>query len=222
MREERPDLIEVWASHREWISADSAELYVNIAGGSFFTGDAALKKAKEVSSLVSELTDGLLEEAHITLERVTADVKSGVLGKSSSAKYLLKVVCPDLSKLADLLGIITSQKNAELSSIEWKYEGEDEARSKCLKECLRKVKEKGQQVASALGVSLVGVRSFSESWRGTEDRSSPMPRDIKGFGRAERAEPKPRVTAENLGLEVANRKQVSLWTEVLFKVSEMK
>ena len=221
MKEQAPDLIQVWASHREWISADSAVLHVAVKGESFFTGNAALKKAEEVSLLVSELTEELLEQAHITLESVTAQVKSGVLGRSSSATYNLKIVCPDVAKVADVLGIVTSQKSTKLSAIDWKYKGEDEIRSKCLKECLRKVKERGQEVASALGVSLIGVHSFSESWRGTEDRSSPMFDVVKGIG-VGAAEAKRRVTADSLGLKVANKKQVSLWAEVSFRVSDMR
>jgi uncharacterized protein YggE len=221
MKEEKIDLIAVWASHREWVSADSAALYVAIKGESFFTGSAALKKAKEVSSLVSELTQELLEPDHITLESVRASVKSGVLGASSSATYRLKIVCPDLAKLADVLGIVTSRKSATLSAVDWKYKGEDEIRSKCLKECLRKVKDRGEEVASALGVSLTGVHSFSETWRGTEDLSSPMVGTVKGIP-VGTSRSKERVTAEILGMEIANRKQVGLWAEVSFRVSEMK
>ena len=59
--ERKPDLITVTAKHKETLAATGVDLHVTIRGESFVTGKAALRKAKEVAKLVSELTDGLIE-----------------------------------------------------------------------------------------------------------------------------------------------------------------
>ena len=63
--------------------------------------------------------------ADIYLQGVTADTATGMLGKSSLARYKLRLHCADFSRLADMLGIVTAQKNARLNGIEWGYPDDD-------------------------------------------------------------------------------------------------
>ena len=53
--ESKPDTIKVTAFHREEVSATHVDLYVSVKGSSVVSGDAALKKAKEVNQLVEAL-----------------------------------------------------------------------------------------------------------------------------------------------------------------------
>src|SRR5262245_26538768 len=117
----KPDTLKVSAAHKEEISANRADLFVTVRGSSLVSGDAAMKKAKEVNQLVEALTNlGLSSEA-IHLQGVHIETSSGALLKSSSATYRLRIQCEKLDQLAELLDAIASQKNALLERIEWKY-----------------------------------------------------------------------------------------------------
>src|SRR5512139_2798098 len=115
--ETKPDTIKVTALHREEIFASHANLYVTVKGSSVVSGNEALKKAKEVSQLVEALTSpalskvegsGLSSEA-IQLLGVHIETASGVLLKSSSATYRLRIKVEKLEQIAELLDIIASQ-----------------------------------------------------------------------------------------------------------------
>ena len=68
-----------------------------------------LKKAKEVSQLISALVETGLKEQDVTLRGVHAESSSGILGKSTSASYQLRVRCDELEKLADVLEMMKRQ-----------------------------------------------------------------------------------------------------------------
>ena len=119
--ETKPDTIKVSANHREEIFASHANLFVTVKGSSVVSGNEAMKKAKEVNQLVEALTRFGLSPDAVQLQGVRIETASGVLLKSSSAIYRLKVRCEKLDQLADLLDITASQKNATLEQIEWKY-----------------------------------------------------------------------------------------------------
>ena len=166
---QKPDVIEVSILHEEEIFADRAELYVTIKGSSLVTGNVALTKAREVHQLVTELTNYGLKQSDIRLQGVQTEVSTGLLGKSSSATYSLKIACSELDKLADLLGIVTAQKNTTLSSIAWHYSVDDEfsdngLRDQWLDACLRRAQAKAARIAQGLGVKLLGVHHFTETY----------------------------------------------------------
>src|SRR4030067_2080821 len=112
--ESKRDTIKISASHREEIFASHADLFVTVRGSSVVSGNEAMKKAKEVSALVEALTRFGLPAENIHLQGVYAETSSGVLLKSSSATYRLKIRCEKLEQIAELLDIVTSQKNATL------------------------------------------------------------------------------------------------------------
>jgi uncharacterized protein YggE len=157
----KPDTIYVSAVHHEEIQASTADLMVTVKGSSLVSGNEALKKAKEVSQLVDALTTFGFGNEMIHLQGIHAESSSGTFLKSSSAIYRLKIRCEKLKQLADLLGIITSQKNTTLEYIDWKY-ADDEARERVLEHAIAKAKAKAQKVSAALGVSILGIYSFHE------------------------------------------------------------
>lgn len=99
---EKPDTITATVSRREELGADKVDIHVTIKGSSLITGNAALKKAREVSQLVSALLEVKIKVEDITLTSVRAESSSGILGKSTSAAYQLRIKCNDLELLADV------------------------------------------------------------------------------------------------------------------------
>ncbi|MCC7511426.1 MAG: SIMPL domain-containing protein, partial [Anaerolineae bacterium] len=151
--ETKPDTIHVSALAKEEINATHANLFVTVRGSSVISGNEALKKAKEVSALVDELTRAGVAAEDVHLQGVYAETSSGVLLKSSSAAYRLRVRCGKLESLPELLDIVASQKNAALERIDWKYD-EASARERGLASAMEAAKSKAEKVAAALGVKL--------------------------------------------------------------------
>ena len=210
----KPDTIKISASQREEISASHADLFVTVKGSSVVSGDQALKKAKEVSQLVEALTSFGLSPEAIHLQGVHIETSSGVLLKSSSATYRLKVKCEKLDQLAEVLDIIASQKNATLERIDWKYP-EEAARERGLEAALAKAKSKADKVAKSLGVKLLGVYDLIEN---IYDEEMPFPQfaergamQMKARGAAA---PEP-----SLGMDIQHSKTVIISVDIWYRVS---
>lgn len=216
MSSERPNTIKISEARRHEIPADRADLHVTVEGTSLFTGGEALKKAREVAQLVRELTEGGLPSSDIYLQGVYADTATGLLGKTSLARYKLRLHCADLARLADLLGIITSQKNATLSVIEWGYPDDDGLKDQWLGASLTRANAKAALVAQALGVRLLGVHTFSEKYSdGEKPNQTVVAYDAMLMARSRTA----RVSPEELGLEISHTKTVHISVEIEYLVS---
>ena len=210
----KPDTIKITASHREEISASYADLFVNVKGSSVFSGGEAMKKAREVSQLVDELTRFGIPAENIHLQGVQVETSSGALLKSSSASYRLRVRCDALGQIADLLDIITSQKNAALERIVWKY-FDEEARARVMEAAITKAKNKADKVAESFGVKLLGVYDFIEN---TFDEETPVmfqPQPLTRQSKAHAAAPEP-----NLDMDVQHSKTIQVNVEVWYRISE--
>ncbi|KXK15446.1 MAG: oxidative stress defense protein [Chloroflexi bacterium OLB14] len=215
----KPDTIKISINHKEEISATHADLHVTVKGSSIVSGDEAMKKAKEVNQLVEALTNykasaepsrSIKEEA-IKLQGVHLETESGVLLKSSSAVYRLKIRCEDLNQLAGMLDIISSQKNTTLERIEWKY-NEDDARNKMLQMAIEKAKLKAAQVAGALNVKLLGVYDLIEN---IYDEEMPLarPQAMMMKSRAALAD------APSLSMDIQHTKTLHVNLEIWYRVS---
>ncbi len=211
--ETKPDTIKINASQREEIQATHADLMVAVKGSSLISGDAALKKAKEVSQLVDELTRFGLPPEDIHLQSVYAEASGGALLRSSSATYRLRIRCEKLEQFADLLGIITSQKNATFERVDWKYP-DDSAQAAALEKALGKAEAKARKVAAALGVELLGIYSLSEN---AFDQEAPRA-EMMSF-----AQPKARsmgvAPQADLGMDIQHSKTVEVHIEIEYRVS---
>ncbi len=210
--ETKPDTIKISASYREEILATYADLFVTVKGSSVFSGNEAMKKAKEVSQLVDELTRFGISAENIHLQGVHVETSSGALLKSSSASYRLRVRCEQLGQIADLLDIITSQKNAALERIDWKYP-EEEARQRGLESALVKAKSKADKVAAALGVKLLGVYDFLEN---SFDEEMPIMYQAQAMMKSRAPAP---VAEPSLGMDVQHGKTIHINVEVWYRVS---
>jgi hypothetical protein len=157
-----PHVIVIRVTHEEDVHAERADLLVTVKGSSLVTGHTALKKAKEVSDLVAELQKCGISPEDVALESVHAEVSSGVLGKSSSANYRLRVRCNSLERIPDALGAITSARNAKLEQVIWRYPDSPEQQVKWLQHCIAIANQKAQAAARALGTRIVGIHRLTE------------------------------------------------------------
>lgn len=208
----KPDTIHITALHREEIEATHADLFVTVHGSSVFSGNEAMKKAREVSSLVEELKKAGVSEADIHLQGVHVETASATLLKSSSAIYRLRLHCGKLEQLPQLLDILASQKNAILDHIAWKY-AEADARARGLESAIAAAKVKAERVASALGVKLLGIYTFTEN---IFDEESPAPfRAPAAVMKSARAAE----SAPSLGMDIQHSKILQVNVEIEYRVS---
>ena len=210
----KPDTIKVTASHREEISATHADLSVTVKGSSLVGGDEALKKAKEVSQLVEDLTRIGLPMTDIHLQSVYTEAASGAILKSSSATYHLRLRCTKLEQIPDLLGAIASQKNANLENITWLYP-DDTAHAQALTQAVAKAQAKARSIAETLGVELLGVYALNENVMDNEIQ-------FRQSG-ALVAQPKARgagvIPQADMGLDIQHAKTIQCNVEIEFRVS---
>ncbi|MBC8103198.1 MAG: SIMPL domain-containing protein [Cytophagales bacterium] len=218
---ESPDtgIITVTVSQESEVEADHADLFVSVRGSSLFTGKAALSKAREVAQLVADLKVVGVGESSIQLQGVRADVSSGVLGKTSSATYSLKVRCARLDLLADILGAITGQKNALLKQLAWGYGDGEDRRLACLDDCIARANAKAGRIATGLGIRLLGIAHFTEAEADPESGARPLGAPMMMEMSRARASTS---FADDLGMEVSHAKTVTLTVTVGYRVSDFK
>jgi uncharacterized protein YggE len=212
--ESKPDTIRISVDSREEVQAAHADLFVNVKGSSLVSGNEALKKAKEVSQLVEALISFGLSPEAIQLRGVHAEASSGVILKSSSATYELKIRCDDLDQFADLLAIVTSQKNTTMEYIEWKYD-EETVYEQALERAMAKAKIKAQKIASQLGVFLLGIYEFKESGIGMGPE-----RMEAGSAQSLRARATGFAASPELNINVYHRKEFIVNVDIEYRVSE--
>ena len=195
------DSIEMSGSYEEDQTAQGADLFVRVQGQSLVTGRAALQKAKEVAQIVEGLKAVGLLEAQIELVAVQAEVRSGLLSKSSQASYELKVRCTNLDELPTLLGVITGAKNAQLERLEWQYPQDAASEGRLLGEAAKNAQVKARAVAEALGVRLGRLVHAS-------DRSQPEQRHEVRFG-APAMVMRARQESVDLGMALTHKRRVT-------------
>jgi uncharacterized protein YggE len=154
-------LINVQESATTTLYASGAKLNVCIKGQSFFTGGEAFKKAIEVANCVTELKQCGLSEDDIQLLNVSTEVESGMLTKSSKANYHLLVNCESIELLGRILSAISSQKNAIMTAILWKYSNIEQIKQDLLQMAVVNTKNVARSIANSLAVRLVGVHKLS-------------------------------------------------------------
>ncbi|MFN8410845.1 MAG: SIMPL domain-containing protein [Anaerolineales bacterium] len=210
--ESKPDTIKVSTSYKEEISATHADLHVTVKGSSIISGNEAMKKAKEVNQLVEALTSFGLKSEAVALQGVHIETASGTLLKSSNAIYRLKIRCENLNQLAGLLDVISSQKNASLERIEWKY-AEEEARERGLNIALEQAKSKAQKIAESLNVKLLGVYDFIENSFDEDTRAVFQPQALRmKLGGISVDEP-------SLGMDIQHNKTIHVNVDIWYRVS---
>jgi uncharacterized protein YggE len=216
---ERPDVITVQAAYEETVRATHVDLHVTVRGSSLVSGRAALRRAAEINTVMELIVPEFIAEEDVHVENVQAKVSGGLLGRSSSAVYELRIVCRELDHLPDVLGAVTGQKHAKLERLEWQYGDDAEiasAADRRLETALERARARGEGIARALGVRLTGVHGFREvqdhGWVG-DLLEEPEPRMCKSR----------RVLADvvDVGVQIANETKQRCCVEVQFHVSKM-
>jgi len=207
----RPDVLVISARHEEDVAADRADVLVTVQGSSLVTGRAALKKAKEVSALVEELERCGVPLEQIHLEAVHAEVSSGLLGSSSSARYRLRIRSDDLERLPEVLGAVTGARNARLEQLVWRYPESAEQQARWLAAAIAWANTKAASAATALGTRVVGIHRLTEQGLEEEGRLVRFG-GAPGLARARASE------AVDLGFELGNQKRMGVLVTVEYRV----
>ncbi len=229
MSEETPlDLIVVTAFHSAEVEADRVDLSVTVHGSSFFTGRAALQKAKEVRKLLDSLQPLGISEDQVTLEGVSVSSEKGLFSRSSTAHYQLQVRCANLDSLADLLSAISAQGNTYVGFMKWGYGSLGATQAELLRKCAAEVEGKARGTAEALRVTLLGIHRFSERLIDEEEpllqralRPSRVEYDDGGYGRmALAAAPAMAPSAAGAGLAVSHRKTIAILATAEYRIGK--
>lgn len=207
------DTLTVRAPAHDDVQADKADLLVTIRGSSLVTGSAALKKAREVSQLVADLAAIGIGEDAITLMSVRAETATNVIGKSSSASYQLRVRCAKLDMLPEVLGVITGQKNTQLTALTWGYPDLAPIQDRLLQQALSRGAAKARIIAQALDSRIVRVHAVTET---LSDEEAAQPRFDRAAVPMEMS--RARLTADDLGLAVTHSKRMTVHVEVVYHI----
>jgi uncharacterized protein YggE len=162
---------------------------------------------------VDELTHFGIPAEDIHLQGVYLGASSGALLKSSSAFYRLRIRSGKLDQIPALLDIISSQKNASLERIEWKYP-EEVTNERALQSAITKAKAKAENVAAALGVKLLGVYDFMEHTMDQEPPRVMFAAQTMAKARGPEAAPEP-----SLDMDVQHSKTIQINVEIWYRVS---
>lgn len=157
-----PDLIVISTQHEEHVLADCAELLVTVKGSTLVTGRPALRKNREVQSLVEGLVRFGLVPEDIGLESIHAGGESEALGPSSHATYRLRIRCINVGILPDVLEAVSTSPHARLDDVQWRYPDSASRMSAWLEACLAKANAKAKAAADALRIEIVGVHRMVE------------------------------------------------------------
>jgi len=206
------DMIVVNVEVERKVYATRVDMYVDIKGESFVSGSAALKKAREVRDLVAALAKAGIEESNVEVMGIRASVASGIIAKSSSAVYRLRIDVPALDMLADAIGAVTSRKNASLGLLDWKYPEMESLHEEMLGQALERAEHRAALICRAVNHRNLGVHGLTEKFRDTAEPHMMLSREMVGTMRAGA------VTSEDLGLDVTHAKTVSLDVRVEYRV----
>ncbi|MCO6046761.1 SIMPL domain-containing protein [Aeoliella sp. ICT_H6.2] len=209
------NLISVKESASRELTADGAEIVVRIAGQSFVTGQEAFKKAKEVADFTASLTQLGVAEDDISLVNVLTEVESGLLTKSSSATYILRVKLTTLESIGPTLAAISSQKNATTDSITWRFSALEDAKRDVLQQAVRNAKASAEQIAQALGTTLAGVHRLSYDSSGIDGVTRPP----SAFGKARRTRKLEQAETELSQMSLTHTARLTVSTSADFLVA---
>jgi hypothetical protein len=107
--------------------------------------------------------DAGVGDAAIELEAVRAEVKSGLLGKTSSAVYQLRIRREDLERLPNVLGVVTSAKQATIDQLSWLYPDDAATEGRLLEAASARAAVKAQTTARVSDRARLKTKARSSS-----------------------------------------------------------
>jgi uncharacterized protein YggE len=211
MNAQRPDSITVLATRSKELPADKVDLIVTTKGSSLVTGRDVLKHARDVAQQFSALHHHGIREKDLSVEGIFGDELTGNIGRNSATNYLVRIRCTNLDLLPDVLGIITPQRHARISSVQWHCSTEAKRRDACLKACVLEARRKGELIADSLGTNLLGLLSLSERWEDSDAQTPSQPISQKQLTlREQSAMP---------GFPLFHSKMLTLTLKAVFRIS---
>lgn len=198
------------------LSASGARLHITVEGESFFYGNQALQKAKELSKLVARLRDAGVDDDRIDVTAVELTSKSGLLSASSSARYDLAVAIDLLETVPNALGAIAASKTVTLRHVEWRYDQEAARRMELLATATAEALARAKTIAKTLGVPLGAPKRVSDTVqaRETRGRLSEGPGTMQLMARAKIGGPL------ELGTTLSHQKSLSVQIHAEFWVDD--
>ncbi|MBX2852125.1 MAG: SIMPL domain-containing protein [Phycisphaeraceae bacterium] len=165
-----PNFFTTQGRYTEEQTAIGAVLSVRVTGSALLGPDAALKRATEVRELIDELAKSGVDEEAVTLTNVHADSKRGVFLRTSTAQYDLDIEIAELSKLVDILVLISKPKHCRLNRIRWEYGGGEDA-DRWIAEALSSARQRADTIAQSLGVKIEDVHEVDYGVTGLNEQS---------------------------------------------------
>jgi uncharacterized protein YggE len=210
-----PALLELTEHAEAEVPASSAELRVVVTGTRLFSGGATWKEAAEVRRLVEGIRQCGAGDHDVTLANVVVDVSKGVIAKSSSATYHLRVACRDLARMPSYLDAVSDLKNARLEGVRWIFAGAESKRLECMRRCVDQAKAKAAAIAEALGERLGGVFRVQDAASIAPVLESAVPRGmvVPSMARAS-------VSQELAGLDLAPSETVRVSLKIVFRIGD--
>jgi hypothetical protein len=193
------------------IDAVRARIHAVFAGTSRLLGGAAGKQAAEVRQLVSALAAVGLGEDAVEVEGVRIETGSGALKLGQSALVQVVVTSPN-ERIADVLGLLSSQNGVTVERIEWVYDG-FEASLPATADAMVKARRKADAIAAAAGLVVTGVKQVSDSWR-MPLREVAFPAPMAFGARASAAD------SMDFGVEVSSSTTLGVHLTVEFEIGE--
>ncbi len=192
------------------VEATSARIHLTIKGSATVFGNAAIRQAAEVRTLVGAIAATGIGEEAIEVTGVRLDSRHGVLGKSQ-AEYLLAVAA-DPGQLPDVLGVLADQPNLSLTELEWVFDA-FEASIDATATALAKARRKADAVAAAADGSVTGIAMISDSWNLPSPRVAFASEDAAVFRSAKASAP------IDLGIEINATQELFVHLTVDFELS---
>ena len=209
----KPDTIAVRIVSEVDLDADTADLTMVVEGATVFSGAEALRKAKELRTLVDALKAAGIDENRVKLRSVQINSQSFALIKASSAKYVVSIKSVTVELLPTILSLVASQKGAKLSRLTWNYGELKATRRRLRHEALTEALQQARRDAEALEVEVLGIHQLTEETRGRDYEPEHIAGDSAGF-LAARGQSAP----EALGFHLGNSTTVRLDLRAEFRV----
>jgi hypothetical protein len=159
-----PDRISIEVENECDVTPEHAVLEIVVEGESAFFGNEAFNKSKEIAYLVSELDKVGYPKENITLESISVQASTGKMLKTSSARFNLLLNNISMDLIPKMLSLVSSQKNIEITEMNYEFGGLDAEKKQLLKGGCLKAKEQARDISDSLGVSMLGVYSMSQKW----------------------------------------------------------
>ena len=209
-------LVTVTVEDERDLPPSGADVRAPVTGASMVSGGAALKSAREIAGLVHALAAGGVASEDVHVEGVSAQVQGGLLTKSSSATYDLRVRVPDPSKLSAVLGVLASTPSTSLHGVEWRYPAQPPFADAWTSELAGKARARAAKIAETLGERVTRLRGLEESF--DPSRAPTLPIGGGGYIPQQSAPRGASFQAIETGAELTHVRRVRLRVTATFEV----